>query len=220
MKRIPIFPTALVAICVAAMIALGVWQLQRAKWKDALVARYAAAAGKPPIAFPLIHPIDEAVLFRRSSAFCLEPVGWTTEAGRSASGTSGWRHIAACRTGAEGPGLLVDVGVSNSPDAPKGWKGGRVSGVIAWAPQHGSVIARALGKVPPPSPMLVADTAPPGLEPSQKPSPADIPNNHLSYAVQWFAFAAIAALIYGIALWRRNTPSPPGEGGSGGAAEG
>ncbi len=211
MRRLPVVPTILVALGVAAMIAPGVWQLQRAAWKDALVARYAAAAGKPAIGFPRNYPIDEGVLYRRSSAFCLEPVGWTTEAGRSQSGTSGWRHIAACRTGAEGPGLFVDVGVSNSPDAPKVWKGGRVAGVIVWAPQHGSVIARAFGRVPPPSPMLVADTAAPGLEPSQKPSPAEIPNNHLSYAVQWFAFAAIAALIYGIALWRRmRAPSPSG----------
>lgn len=203
MKRLPIVPTLLVAICVAAMIALGIWQLHRAAWKDALVARYAAAAGRPPIAFPLNYPIDEAVLYRRSSAFCLEPVGWTAEAGRSRTGTSGWRHIAACRTGAEGPGLFVDVGVSDKPDAPKAWRGGRVSGVIAWAPQHGSVIARALGRVPPPSPMLVSDTAPPGLAPSIRPSPAEIPNNHLSYAVQWFVFAGLAALIYAIALARR-----------------
>ena len=209
MKRLPVLATLIVAACVAAMIALGVWQLRRAAWKDALVARYAAAAGQPPIAFPLIYPIDEAVLYRRSSAVCLEPVGWTTEAGQGRSGKPGWRHIAACRTGAEGPGLFVDVGVSDSPAAPRGWTGDHLSGVIAWAPQHASVLARAFDKVPPPSPMLVSDTAPAGLEPSAKPSPADIPNNHLSYAVQWFVFAGLAALIYAIALARRlGAPGP------------
>ena len=30
-----------------------------------------------------------------------------------------------------------------------------------------------------------------------------IPNNHRMYAVQWFAFAAIALLIYGLALRKR-----------------
>jgi cytochrome oxidase assembly protein ShyY1 len=32
------------------------------------------------------------------------------------------------------------------------------------------------------------------------PSPDSIPNNHLSYAIQWFLFAAAAALIYVLAL--------------------
>ncbi|HNJ47416.1 MAG TPA: SURF1 family protein, partial [Novosphingobium sp.] len=31
----------------------------------------------------------------------------------------------------------------------------------------------------------------------------DIPNNHLSYAVQWFLFAATALVIYGLALRKR-----------------
>ncbi len=206
MRRLPVVATLLVALAVAAMIGLGVWQLHRAAWKNGLVARYAAAANAPPVAFPMNYPVPETALFRRSAAFCLDPVGWTTEAGQGRSGLSGWRHIAACRTGAEGPGLFVDVGVSNSPAVPRGWRGGRVTGMIAWAPQHGSVLARLFGKVPPPSPMLVADTAAPGLEPSARPSPADIPNNHLSYAVQWFAFAAIAALIYALALRRRLRP--------------
>jgi len=35
------------------------------------------------------------------------------------------------------------------------------------------------------------------------PSMEQIPNNHLSYAIQWFAFAIIALVIYFLALrWR------------------
>jgi surfeit locus 1 family protein len=209
MKRLPILPTIIVALCVAAMIALGVWQLRRAAWKDALVARYAVAERAPPVAFPSAFPIDEAILFRRSSAVCVEPVAWTAQAGRARSGRSGWRHIVSCRTGAEGPGLIVDAGVSDSADPPKGWRGGLVTGTIAWAPSHQSVIARAFGKALPLSPMLVADAAAPGLDASERPSPADIPNNHLSYAVQWFAFAFIAALIYALALRKRGSGNLP-----------
>jgi cytochrome oxidase assembly protein ShyY1 len=40
----------------------------------------------------------------------------------------------------------------------------------------------------------------PGLMASAVPSPDSIPNNHLSYAIQWFLFAAAAALIYVLAL--------------------
>jgi cytochrome oxidase assembly protein ShyY1 len=57
---------------------------------------------------------------------------------------------------------------------------------------------------------LVAASAPPGLEPSAEPSLASIPNNHRFYAVQWFAFAAIALIIYALAVRKRlkQEPSP------------
>jgi cytochrome oxidase assembly protein ShyY1 len=56
-------------------------------------------------------------------------------------------------------------------------------------------------------PMLVSNTPAPGLEASAPPSPDEVPNNHLAYAVQWFLFAGVAALIYGLALRRRASAS-------------
>jgi surfeit locus 1 family protein len=41
------------------------------------------------------------------------------------------------------------------------------------------------------------------LQPNARPDPNDIPNNHLSYAVQWFLFALTALVIYGLALRKR-----------------
>jgi surfeit locus 1 family protein len=187
--RVPVLPTILVALAVAAMIALGIWQLCfRLPLKEKLLARYAAAAGKPPVAFPRV-PTDQSLLFRRSSAYCLEPVGWRASAGRSRAGVPGYRHTADCRTGAEGPGVAIVVGWSRSPDPPRGWRGGQMHGVIG--PDQGNQV------------LLVADTAAPGLQPSEPPSMDAIPNNHFAYAIQWFLFAGVAAAIYAIALWRR-----------------
>jgi cytochrome oxidase assembly protein ShyY1 len=186
-RRIPVLPTLLVALAAAVMVWLGIWQLHRLKWKEGLLAEYAAAAHKPPVAFPL-DLTDQSLLFRKSEAFCLEPVGWRASSGRNDAGQPGWRHVADCRTGAEGPGLAVDMGWSKQSTAPA-WKGGEVKGVIG--PDHDNQI------------LLVSDAAGPGLWPSQPPSLDDIPNNHLAYAVQWFIFAALAVGIYGIALWRR-----------------
>ncbi len=47
--------------------------------------------------------------------------------------------------------------------------------------------------------------APPlaGLAANAAPDPTDIPNNHFSYAVQWFLFAATALVIYALALRKR-----------------
>ena len=50
---------------------------------------------------------------------------------------------------------------------------------------------------------LVAGSAPQGLEAVAPPSLSSVPNNHRSYAIQWFAFALIAAIIYVLALRMR-----------------
>lgn len=187
MRRLPLVPTVLVAAAVAVMIGLGVWQLQRARWKDALIERYRAAQDLPPIAFPTIPLADgQLPLFRHATGVCLRPVGRRAVAGANASGETGYVHIVDCTTGAEGPGMSVAVGWSKDPNAPIAWRGGPVSGVIA--PDSRTRMR------------LVAASAPPGLEPVAPPSLEAIPNNHRSYAVQWFLFAAIALLIYGLAL--------------------
>ncbi|HEY5723247.1 MAG TPA: SURF1 family cytochrome oxidase biogenesis protein [Allosphingosinicella sp.] len=205
--KLPFIPTAIVAAAVATMIGLGIWQLQRAEWKKGMIAQYQANASLPPVAWPAVPPADESLLYRRASGFCLEPTAWRAVAGRNRKDEPGWAHIAACRTGAEGPGMQVDVGWSKSSDNPA-WRGGAVSGLIV--PDRKHMIR------------LVADEAAPGLEPSKRPSPADTPNNHMMYALQWFFFALAAAAIYVLALWSRqrktaggteqappSTPPPP-----------
>ena len=51
---------------------------------------------------------------------------------------------------------------------------------------------------------LIADDSYPGLQKAQPPSLEDVPNNHLAYAMQWFFFALVAAVIYFLALRRRS----------------
>lgn len=183
------------------MIALGVWQLGRADEKAALLIQYAGASAKPEMAFPAIAT-DSKLWFRRASGLCLEPVSVTVEPGRSSKGVGGWRHIAQCRTGAEGPGMVVDIGWSKRFDVKPVWTGGQVAGVIAPQPDHRSVIAKSFGRAAP-GLMLVSNIPAAGLEPSAPPSLEDVPNNHSAYAVQWFLFAGIAALIFALALRRR-----------------
>jgi cytochrome oxidase assembly protein ShyY1 len=85
--------------------------------------------------------------------------------------------------------MSVEVGWSKDPNAKVNWNGGPVSGIIA--PDRRMRMR------------LVAASAPPGLEPSAEPSLSTIPNNHRSYALQWFAFAGIALIIYGLAVRKR-----------------
>lgn len=203
MRRLPILPTMLVALAAAAMVALGLWQLQRRDEKAAILAQLAANQHLPATAFPAI-PLGEHLLFRRAGAFCLGVTGWTLRAGRDAGGQSGWRVIAQCKTGAEGPGFAVQLGVSSDPDAHPAWRGGRVSGYIAQAPDARPVIANMLGLGGPKTLMLVADHPIDGLRANAAPDLSAVPNNHLAYAVQWFIFAGLALLIYALALRRRD----------------
>jgi surfeit locus 1 family protein len=189
-RRLPIVSTIVVLAAVAAMIALGVWQLQRAKWKDGLLERYAQAEQQPPITYPTVPVRDDQLpLYRHATGVCLRVVGQRAQAGENRAGEPGYVHIVDCATGAEGPGMSVEVGWSKNPNAKVNWTGGPVSGIIA--PDR---VMRM---------RLVAAGAPPGLEPSAPPSLSSIPNNHRSYALQWFAFAAIALIIYGLAVRKR-----------------
>jgi surfeit locus 1 family protein len=189
-RRLPLIPTLVVLAAVAVMIGLGLWQLQRAHWKDRVIAQYRQAENLPPIIWPT-EPLDadQLPLFRHATGMCLRPVGQRAVAGENRAGEPGYAHIVDCSTGADGPGMSVEVGWSKNPAARVNWAGGPVSGVVAPDRRSGM--------------RLVAASAPPGLEPSAAPSLGSIPNNHLSYALQWFSFAAIALVIYALALNKR-----------------
>ena len=182
MKRFPLVPTLLVVIAVATMIGLGIWQLQRKAQKEALLIRYAAAQGLPPVDWPQLGDGGALPLFRRSEIACEKVVGWRASSGRNLKGDGGWVHTASCSTGEK-----VTIGWSPRPEAPR-WTGGVVAGVIG--PDG-------------PGLRLIATDPAPGLEPARPPSLEDVPNNHLFYAIQWFFFAGAAALIYLLALRKR-----------------
>ena len=187
--KVPILPTIIVAAAVAVLIGLGIWQLQRLGEKQALLARLDAAQELPPIGWPTMPMSEPLPLFRWATGNCLEVIGFRTTAGQNRSGDSGHVIIANCRTGAEGPGMAVELGWSKNPNAGREYRGGLVSGVIA--PDRISEIR------------LVAAEPGPGLMASAPPSTATIPNNHFGYAITWFLFAGIAVVIYFLALRRR-----------------
>lgn len=201
MRRLPAVATAAVLLAVAAMLGLGSWQLHRLDQKEAMIARFTANAGKDVISLPRA-PTDD-LLFRRVTAHCLAVKDWSVNAGRTRDGTPGWRHIAHCKTGPRTAAFRADMGVGNDPKLRPKWEGGRVTGLLTQAPTGTPAIAAAFGARAAKVWMIVAETPAPGLAPSHQPNPADVPNNHLAYAAQWFAFAAIAVAVYALALRRR-----------------
>ena len=200
-RRLPIFPTVIAAAAVAMLVGLGVWQLQRAKWKEGVIAHFAAAQKLPPITFPTV-PLrtDQLPLFRYATALCLRPVGQRATVGENRQGEPGYVQIIDCATGAEGPGMSVEVGWSKNPNAKVNWRGGLVSGIIV--PDRVSRMR------------LVAATAPTGLEPSKVPDVSTVsaitPAGHRGYAATWFALAVVALAVYAVAVRKhmKDRPKP------------
>lgn len=208
MRRLPLVPTLVVAAAVALMIYLGVWQLfDRLPQKQAYLALLAANPSKPVIPFP--REPDPTLLFRRTTGTCLAPVAVTL----AGAGAHGYRAIAHCNApggaAAGSVGMLVQLGVTRDPLTKVHWKGGAVTGTIGQAPDARPLIELVFSRRPAGA-MLVANPPLAGLGANEPPDPADVPNNHLSYAVQWFLFALTAIVIYALALRKRLSP-PVGE---------
>ena len=188
MKRFPIFSTLLVLGAVGVMIALGVWQLGRAGQKEALLASYAAVGSNTvEVPFPATAKAAEPVLFRRSRVACRPTGPDAPVAGHNANGTTGWAHAFICPLPGGGSAEVL-IGWSKDLQ-PRAWTGGVVTGTITLG--AGETVR------------LIADPPLAGLDANARPDPATIPNNHLSYAIQWFLFALTALVIYGIALRKR-----------------
>ena len=213
-RRLPLFATLVVLIAVGVMVRLGFWQLDRMHQKEALLARYASVANLPVIPdlwserFRGYAPIA----YRKVQLGCPEVLRIDQMAGRSASGETGWAQIARCtingRLSENGQQRVfcfddcgdmemdVALGWTLSP-APVQWTGGLVNGTLVPTGKDNY--------------RIIADPPLAGLQPNARPDPSAIPNNHLSYALQWFAFAAAALVIYGLALRKRLAAG--GEGG-------
>lgn len=184
MRRIPVIPTLLVLAALALMLRLGFWQLERHHEKEALLAKYAAAQSDQSV-----HDLADGIPvgYSRVRFVCESTITQQAVSGRSAANQPGWAHVSLCNLKG-GRKARVVLGWSERPDTLP-WRGGTVVGVV----------------VPRDSPALqvVADPPLAGFAANARPDPRDIPNNHLSYAVQWFLFALTALLIYVLALRKR-----------------
>jgi cytochrome oxidase assembly protein ShyY1 len=196
-RRLPLIPTILVALVVAACIAAGIWNLHRARLHQAQLKSFEAATRLPPIAFPTV-PVDQNQLpmYRFATGNCLRVANRRTTAAENAAGEPGFGIVLDCVTGPEGPGMSVQVGWSKNPNASTSWTGGLVSGEIV--PDKKMRMR------------LVAASPAPGLE-ANGPVKATVsvsPSQNRGYALQFFSFAAIAVIIYGLAL-RKRLQEPP-----------
>lgn len=202
MKRVPILPTLVVLLALGTLVWLGVWQLQRREWKRDLIAQLEAA---PKL--PLLEPADftaamngtQSIQYRRAELPCSPGtvLPYDVKGGSSAGGNSGYIILVSCRPNRKPPDIVAVAGWTMRPDAVS-------VPIMVDTVFKGLVIEHPYGDAPGrPQFMLIPDTAVPPLQLSQRPDPGGLPDNHLSYAGQWFGLAAALVAIYGVWLRRR-----------------
>ena len=204
MRRPPVIATLVVLLAVATMIGLGLWQLHRLSWKEDLLARYSAAAR---LSAPLMvdgSDLPANAAYRHIVWDCPQASADQVVGGTNAQGGSGWAHVVLCRHGTAQAGTLVPVVLGWSANLPPvRWAGGRLTGVAVPGIKTGVFLPVAGGALRNLDWHIVADPPLAGLMANATPDPRTIANNHLSYAMQWFFFAATALIIYALALRRR-----------------
>lgn len=205
-------------IAVLACVSLGNWQLERLDWKKDLIAGIVAGSSGIPVepnsSLPEWRRVSISGVWLNKAPFFVGPV--------SKRGRAGWYVVSALRS-SEGGILFVNRGFSanKTRDLRSAGKVSNLLGMIrkpkragVFSPDNNPIsedwfrvapldFARARDlkgvlpfwvdalEVPAGSP-LIANVTP------QLP-----PNNHLQYAVTWYAFAFTAALI-ALLFWIKN----------------
>lgn len=217
MHRRMILPLLFGLVGGAILIGLGVWQMQRLAWKEAILAEIDARIGAAPVDLPAA-PEAGADRYRPVAvAGQLTGEDLLVLVSRKQIGP-GYRVIAVLETDT-GRRVLVDRGFL--PEAARGLP--RPAGAVAvtgnlhwpeevdgftpapdartgvWFARDLPAMAQALRTEPV---LIVArsDTGD-GIEPMPVDSSA-IPNDHLGYAIQWFSLAAVWVGMTAFFLWR------------------
>lgn len=215
MRRL-IFPVMLGVLGVAILCALGIWQVKRMYWKDALLADLANRIAAAPVALPE-HPDPVADKYLPVTAYGR----YTGEVIPVLSGAKdigpGKRIIEVFETA--GRRVMVDRGfvLDGTPPVLVKVSQAQVTGNLQW-PQDADAYT------PPPDektglwfardvPAMAAKLgAEPTLIVAREPTgdgieaiPLDtsaIPNDHWGYAITWFSLAAVWAVMSGALIAR------------------
>jgi surfeit locus 1 family protein len=206
------------------LLGLGSWQLQRLHWKEGLIAAREAAIAAPPIPVPRTVAAAEGMDLRHVSArgsFLNDKefyLGATDEAG-----TTGYHVVTPLRL-ADGALLLVDRGwipsdrkdrAGRAAGLPRGEveiegllrlpRNGRPNWFVPdndcarnywfWIDVPAMAACAGLERVLPVT-MDAGPAANSGGFPRGGATRIELPNDHLQYAITWFALAGALAVIY------------------------
>ena len=227
-SRPRLLPAAATAVVALVCLALGVWQLERLAWKSNLIAERQAAVHAAPV--PVPETLEEArrLEFRPviAEGVFLNDKEIYLGASAPGGGSPGLQVLTPLRL-KDGRVLFVNRGfVPSALKEPEK----RIAGQLSGTARVSGLLRLPKGKpswlVPDNRPDLnywfwvdlpameaaahLSDVAPfyidadatpnPGGWPKGGVTPIDLPNDHLQYAITWFALAAAAVAVY--IVWR------------------
>jgi surfeit locus 1 family protein len=193
-------PTVMTAAMLVVLVWLGFWQLERLAWKDKIFANMAA----PVLAVDAPVQLNPDMEMRRVSVFCTAGFRQMQLVDRSGF-TEQLRNYTKC-AGRDGVAFVIDHGVDEDALTADSIPKRQFTGTVrAWQPERWSnkvagirTITRGqFGPDAGVSPYFVKEGPPPDV--------ANISNNHFMYALQWFAFAGVLTVVYGVyarRVWR------------------
>lgn len=198
-RRKNLFPLLFTLFGVAVLIAMGAWQMDRRAWKRELIQTLESRLAAEPVPLPAVIDDPAAWAHRRvalTGRFVTESDVLLTA--RPKQGRAGYELAALLERDGGGPPVLVNRGFAplewRDPAARPTLPGGALTVVGVVRPQSAD---RALTVD-----LQTLDGAAPQGFPEPVPPRVDLPDNHLQYALTWWALAAALATIY--ILWRRN----------------
>jgi surfeit locus 1 family protein len=202
---------------VVILVSLGVWQVQRLTWKEGILAGIEARIAAAPVALPdAPDPEDDAYLPVEATGTLGEDHVRVLVSQRGQG--AGYRVISALDTG--GALVLVDRGFMPTegvppvhdgpvtvtgnlhwPDEIDGYTPGNDLARNIWYSRDVDALAGHLGT----EPVLIVARALSAPDAPVVPLPVDtanIPNDHLNYAITWFSLAALWLGMTLHLLWR------------------
>jgi surfeit locus 1 family protein len=218
MSRRMILPLLFGLIGAAVLIGLGLWQMQRLHWKQAILADIDQRIAAAPVNLPADpNPqTDRYLPVKAEGRFTGEHLDVLVSRKEIGAGV---REIAVFETA--GRRVMVDRGFISDAERgkPRDYTGTSVVGNLHWPvevdsytpppdPNTGLWFARdvlAMAANLGTEPVFIVARAPTGQ--GIEPMPVDssgIPNDHFGYAVQWFSMAAVWLGMTVYLLWRIN----------------
>ncbi|MDP6344918.1 MAG: SURF1 family protein [Alphaproteobacteria bacterium] len=232
MRRPSLWALAATLSGLLVLLALGGWQLQRLAWKRELIAKIEAGMSAPPIALPagaaalaandyrrvrltgvFLHDREAHVGPRsrggRPGVHVLTPLRLADE--RTVLVNRGWvpddRRDPAARPGGQLAATVAVAGILRARLLPGAWTPDYDVGADMWFWYDVNDIARRRGLRLLPAVLEAGPAGNPGGLPLGGVSRLDIRNDHLQYAITWFALAAGLLAVFVLAHRRgRGTP--------------
>lgn len=233
MRKVPLAAALVTALAFAFLVGLGVWQLQRLAWKEAIIARIAAranAAPQPPpprAEWAALRPDDyDYRRVRVSGRFVQGKVARvfrpSAPGGTSGEGPGyvflapfetkdgivvvnrGFAPLARADDVAAPPAGETQVeGLMRPPEPRNAFTPPDTPEKGLWYTRDGPAIAAALGFAQAAPFTIDADRVPGVALPRGGATEISFPNNHLSYALTWFGLAATLLVVFGLWVRRR-----------------